>query len=94
MVVVDDGRCGSYDQSCLPGASKAHGERFAMEDHSIHWFDTLQLPLIPSPSIVIVTCLWRREGVAIPSYFMLLEHAEALWSATYVQEEEEERDEL
>ncbi len=42
-----------------------------------------------------MACLWCREGVAIPSYFMLLEHAEALWSATYVQDDEdEERDEL
>ena len=32
--------------------------------------------------------VWRREGVTVPSYFMLLEHAEALWSATYAQEEE------
>ena len=57
--------------------------------------DTIQFPLAPLMSIVNVACLWCREGVAIPSYFMLLEHAEALWSATYVQDDEdEEKDEL
>ena len=40
VVVVDDGRCRAYDQSCLPGATLAHGDRFAMEDQSNHWFDS------------------------------------------------------
>lgn len=37
VIVVDDGRCSDYSQSCLPGADKRHEERFAMEDSRIYW---------------------------------------------------------
>ena len=56
-MVVDDGRCRSYDQSCLPGASKAHGDRFAMEDQSIHWFASRCIVDLLS-SIVTVTVMY------------------------------------
>lgn len=37
LVVVDDGRCESYDQRCLPGANREQGEGFAVVDVPAHW---------------------------------------------------------
>lgn len=37
-VVLDDGHCQKFDQKCIPGSSKVHGERFAVVDDPKAWW--------------------------------------------------------
>lgn len=36
-VVLDDGQCAEFDQKCMPGSSRSHGERFAVVDDPKVW---------------------------------------------------------
>ena len=45
IVLVDNGRCTTYDQKCIPGADKKRGEYFAQLDKASFWVD-LKIPMI------------------------------------------------
>jgi hypothetical protein len=45
LIIVDDGRCSEYDQACIPGASKTHGQGFARLDGTKDWH-TIKIPVL------------------------------------------------
>ena len=45
IVLVDSGKCTTFDQKCIPGADKTRGEYFAQYDKANYWKD-LKIPII------------------------------------------------
>lgn len=45
IVLVDGGKCTTFDQKCMPGADKSRGEYFAQYDKASYWID-LRIPVI------------------------------------------------
>jgi len=45
VIVLDDGQCEAFDQRCMPGSDKKHGERFASEDVPGTW-KKIKVPVV------------------------------------------------
>ena len=43
LVIVDDGRCETFDESCVRGGNKERGEGFAKSDANRLWDESTSL---------------------------------------------------
>lgn len=44
VIIVDNGKCVSFNQACIPGADKSRGENFALKDMSEPW-ENIRIPV-------------------------------------------------
>ncbi len=44
VIIVDNGKCTSFNQACIPGADKSKGENFALKDMSGPW-ENVRIPV-------------------------------------------------
>ena len=44
VIIVDNGKCTSFNQACIPGADKSRGENFALKDMSGPW-ENVRIPV-------------------------------------------------
>lgn len=49
-IILDNGICREFDQHCVPGSDKKKGDRFAVSDHPVDWYDSNFSPFPPSHS--------------------------------------------
>jgi hypothetical protein len=60
-IVLDNGICHDFDQHCVPGSDMKKGDRFAVSDNPVEWYDSLlvsslSLPFLPL-SILLLSSL-------------------------------------